>query len=431
MIYWKLRKPVRKSNFSQFAFLLALVSLPISPAFGQSGPPDQEPAINRDVDVNFFSDARIRYQSISQNNIDDTAEALTFRVKAGLEFEFADWLSALVEVEGGESFIDDFDDSVNGRFDVPIIPDRSQLELNRLQVQSEIEGFRVTVGRQDLALDNWRFLGNWQFRQNDQTFDAARLETNLLGGRLNLGYIDKVHRHFGSDSPVGEFSGESYIVNYSRPLLTGRLSLFHYALDLETGPDAAPIDTFSTVTSGARWHGRRHWGESGVAWDLSAARQSDFANNPDSFEAYYADLSLGFEHKNLELDLGLEVFGSDDGISVQTPLGTLHDFQGVTDRFFTIPPDGLLDYHLDIDVDLGDWGPLERVTLNTGFHQFTSERSRRDYGCEFNLGLSGRIKDVTLLFEYGDYNTQALEADSGLFASDAKALILSANYSFD
>ena len=44
---------------------------------------------------------------------------------------------------------------------------------------------------------------------------------------------------------------------------------------------------------------------------------------------------------------------------------------------------------------------------------------------------SGRIKDVTLLFEYGDYNTQALEADSGLFASDAKALILSANYSFD
>ena len=71
------------------------------------------------------------------------------------------------------------------------------------------------------------------------------------------------------------------------------------------------------------------------------------------------------------------------------------------------------------------------MQLNSGFHQFTSERSRRDYGYEFNLGLSGRVKNITLLFEYGDYNTQALEADSGLFANDAKALILSANYSFD
>ena len=431
MIYSELRQPTRKSNFCQFAFLLACFSLPIYPAFGQSEPADKEPAITRNFDVNLFSDTRIRYQSISQNNIDDTAQALTFRVKAGLEFEFADWLSALVEVEGGESFIDDFNDTVNGRFDVPIIPDRSQLELNRLQLQGELEGFRVTVGRQDFALDNWRFLGNWQFRQNDQTFDAVRLETNLLGGRLNLGYIDKVHRHFGSDSPVGELSGESYIVNYSRPLLTGQLSLFHYALDLETGPDAAPINTFSTVTSGARWHGRRHWGESGVAWDVSAARQSDFASNPNRFESYYGDLGFGVEHKDLEINLGLEIFGSDDGVSVQTPLGTLHDFQGVTDRFFTIPPDGLLDYHLDIDFDLGDWGPLERVQLNSGFHQFTSERSRRDYGYEFNLGLSGRVKNITLLFEYGDYNTQALEADSGLFANDAKALILSANYSFD
>ena len=187
MIYSELRQPTRKSNFCQFAFLLACFSLPIYPAFGQSESTDKEPEISRDVDVNLFSDARIRYQSISQNNIDDTAQALTFRVKAGLEFEFADWLSALVEVEGGESFIDDFNDTVNGRFDVPIIPDRSQLELNRLQLQGELEGFRVTVGRQDFALDNWRFLGNWQFRQNDQTFDAARLETNLLGGRLNLG----------------------------------------------------------------------------------------------------------------------------------------------------------------------------------------------------------------------------------------------------
>lgn len=422
---------MKKSNFSHFAFSLTLSFLPIFSAFGQSENTNKDDENHRDVDVNFYSDTRVRYQSISQSNLETTAEALTYGIKAGLEFEFTDWLSAVVEIEGGDSFVGDFNDTVNGRFDVPVIPDRSHFELNRLQVQSEFEGVRVTVGRQDLALDNWRFLGNWQFRQNDQTFDAARLETNFLGGRLNLGYIDKVHRHFGNDSPVGEFSGESYILNYSRPLLTGQLSLFHYALDLETGPDASPTNSFSAVTSGARWHGRRHWGDYGVAWDVSAAQQSDFAGNPDRFTAYYGDLSAGFEYKNLGIDLGLEIFGSDDGIAVQTPLGTLHEFQGVTDRFFTIPPDGLRDYHVDVDLDLGTWGPVDRLKLNAGFHQFTSERSRRDYGYEFNVGFSGKVRNITLLFEYGDYDTQAIPTGSGLFENDAKVLILSASYSFD
>jgi len=71
----------------------------------------------------------------------------------------------------------------------------------------------------------------------------------LWGGRLNAGYIGAVRRHFGADSPVGEFTGDSYILNYAKPFSLGQLSLFHYALDLETGPDAFPINTFSTITT--------------------------------------------------------------------------------------------------------------------------------------------------------------------------------------
>jgi len=403
------------------------------PAYAQSETLDKRDLDVQALDINFFADSRLRYQSISQDNLDNRAEALTYRVKAGVEFEFTDWISALVEVEASDSLIDNFNNSINGQIDRPVILDVDHVDLNRLQVQSEFEGVRFTLGRQDLALDNWRFLGNWEFRQNDQTFDAARLETNLWGGRLNAGYIHRVNRHFGRNSPVGEFQGDSYILNYTKPLFAGQVSLFHYALDLETGTDSFPIDTFSSVTTGVRWQGRRHWGKGdyGVEWDLSVARQTDFANNPNQYEAYYRDVSAGFKYKDITVDLGLEVLGGDEQGSVQTPLGTLHEFQGVTDRFFLTPLDGLKDYSLDVDVDLGRLGQIDKIKLNAGFHQFTSDRDRRDYGYEFNLGVSAELNNVTFLFEYGDYTTQARMTDSGLFTSDASALIFSASHSFD
>ncbi len=384
------------------------------------------------VDVNFFADARIRYQTVQQENLDENAQALTLRAKGGVEVEVSDLFSALIEIEGSEQLIDDFNDTVNGRFDVPTILDVETIELNRLQLQSEIiPKTRVTLGRQTFALDNWRFLGDWKFRQNDQTIDALRIETSIGKGRANLGYFNKVHRHFGNDSPVGEFAGDSYVLNFSHPVPIGQVSLFHYAFDLGTGNSSAPVNTLSNVTTGIRWHGRRNWDKFGIAWDASVARQSDFADNPNDYKALYADLGVNLEYEDLQLSVGVESLGSDDGVAVQTPLGSLHGFQGVTDRFFRTPADGLRDYHTGLKYDVGNIGPFERIQARAGYHWFKSDRNVRDYGRELNFGLSGKIKDVTLLFEYGDFNSRAPATDTGLFVSDADSLTLSASYSFD
>jgi len=310
--FFKRQRPVKKDKHSFLSLILWLPCLTAFPAYAQSEPIDTNRSEISKIDVNFFSQARVQYQSISQDNLDNTAEALSVRLKAGLELEVTNWLSALVEIEGSDFLVDDFNNTINGAFDTPVIPDPSNLEINRLQLQSEFGDNRVTLGRQDFALDNWRFLGNWQFRQNDQTFDATRFETNLWGGRFNAGYIGAVQRHLGNDSPVGEFTGDSFILNYAKPFSLGQISLFHYALDLETGPDEAPINSFSTVTTGARWHGRRHWKDYGIEWDLSVARQSDFADNPNDFEAYYRDVSARLKYKNIELDAGVEILGSDN-----------------------------------------------------------------------------------------------------------------------
>ena len=385
-----------------------------------------------DIDLNFYADGRIRYQTLEQDSLPETAEALTVSIQTGLELDIPKYFSALVEIEASEQLIDDFNDGVNGELDFPTLLDVADIELNRLQLQTElIPKTRLTVGRQRLALDNWRFLGRWEFRQNDQTFDAVRGEISLGKGYLNLGAFNKVLRHLGDDNPVGEFSGGSYIANYNHPLPLGQVTLFHYALDLETGPEISPINIFSNQTTGARWHGRRNWDQYGLAWDFSLAQQSDFADNPNDYSALYWDIGAELQYDRFKLDLGLEVLGSDDGVPVITPLGSLHGFQGVTDRFFNTPPDGLRDLHASIKTDFGQFGPIEHIQAKIGYHEFSSDEDRRDYGEEFNFSLTGKIGDFTLLLELGDYQTKADINEIGLFASDARTAILSTAYSFD
>lgn len=390
------------------------------------------PPVVDNIDVNFFADGRVRYQWLEQDGLEQTANALTVSVKAGAEIEFGKVFSALVEFEGSEQLIDDFNDTTNGRLDRPIIPDVDGLELNRLQLQTEIiPKTRLTLGRQDFALDNWRFLGAWHFRQNQQSFDGVRAETMLGGARVNLGYFRAVHRHFGNDSPIGEFGGDSFIFNLGHPAPIGQVSVFHYALDLETGLSAAPDNSLSSQTTGFRWQGRRHWKDIGLTWDTSFARQSDYADNPVRFAANYWDVGGALKWRDLEIDLGLETLGSDDGIALQTPLGSLHGFQGVTDRFFRTPPDGLKDHHIRLTYDVGNIGPFKRIQSWAGFHDFNAAEGSRNYGQEINFGLSAKVETVSVLMEYGDFKSQATGADRGLFVNDARALILSASYSFD
>jgi len=384
------------------------------------------------IDVNFFADTRLRYQSLSEDSFAETANALTLRIKGGVELDVPHLFSALIEIEGTEQLIDSFNDTNNGRFDRPIILDPDNFELNRFQLQTEIiPKTRFTLGRQSFALDNWRFIGNWKFRQNDQTLDAIRAETTVGKARLNVGYFNKVHRHFGDNSPVGEFSGDSFVFNLSHPAPLGQVSLFHYALDLETGRSNLADNTLSSQTTGVRWQGRHHWDGFGLAWDASLARQSDFADNPDNYAAYYKDIGFDVQFENIELSLGLETLGSDNNIALQTPLGTLHSFQGLTDRFFRTPTNGLKDYHASTKFGTGTFGSFENIQVQMGYHAFKSTRNNLDYGRELNFSLSTTIDNVSLLFELGDYNSQSLTPDERPFTRDAQTAIFSISYSFD
>ena len=379
----------------------------------------------KSLDINSFGDARLRYHTVEQEALPDTSEALSLRIKAGLEFNFFEKSTVLIEVEGSENFVENFNDTLTGEITRPVISDPENFHINRLQFQTElIPNTRLTVGRQTIALDDWRFIGHWNFRQNEQSFDSARIETKIGPGLLDAAYVGRVQRQFGNGSPVGEFEGNSAIINYGVVIPAGRLVAFYYGLDLETGPDDNRVSDLSTATIGARLNGRHKWTDWGLNWDASIAQQTDFADNPNDYSALYAAGQLGIEYRNYDFSVKAELLGSDNGQAVQTPLGTLHRLNGIADQFLTTPDDGLRDISVSAGYKLRNIGIFEDVRANASYHWFESDAFNRNFGQEIDIGVSGKWKNIRFGLEYADYN-----ADD--FSSDTQVFILSTEFNFD
>ena len=387
------------------------------------------PALGQDkltsLEINTFGDARLRYQTIDQDAFDQSAQALSLRFKLGLEFNIFEKSTALIEFEGSENFIEDFNDTLNGQFDRPIISDPESFEINRFQFQTDIiNGTRLTLGRQNIALDDWRFIGQWDFRQNEQTFDAARIESKIGPGILDAAYIRRVQRQFGNESPIGEFEGDTFTLNYGLITPLGRLVAFYYGLDLETGPDENRQSDFSSATTGVRINGRHKWTDWGLTWDGSVAHQTDFADNSNDYAAIYVAANLGAEYRNFDVAVKAERLGSDNGQAVQTPLGTLHRLNGIADQFLRTPNEGLRDYSLSAGYKLRNMGIFEDVRTRVSYHWFESDADNNNFGQEFDIELSAKWKNIRFGLEYADYNANS-------FRSDAQVFILSTEFNFD
>ena len=375
--------------------------------------------------LNSFGDARLRYHTVDQDSFEQSAEALSLRIKLGLEVNLFENSTALIEFEGSENFIEDFNDNLNGQIGRPIISDPSSFEINRLQFQTDlVAGTRLTLGRQTIALDDWRFIGHWNFRQNEQTFDAARIETKIGSGILDAAYIGRVQRQFGNNSAMGEFDGDSLILNYGLITPLGRLVAFYYGLDLETGPEENRQQDLSSATSGVRINGRHKWTDWGLTWDGSIAQQTDYADNPNDYAALYAAAKLGLEYRNYDFSVKAELLGSDNGQAVQTPLGTLHRLNGVADQFLRTPDQGLRDISISAAYKLRNIGIFEDVRARATYHWFESDERNDDFGEEIDIVLSGKWKNIRFGLEYADYNANS-------FRSDAQVFILSTEFNFD
>ena len=319
---------------------LAAIAAPAMASAQTPAPPTAPAAAaasTRSGDILF--DSRLRYEGVSQDGLDD-ATALTLRARFGWQSPERSGFRVLVEGEAVVALVDDYNDTIHGPPTYPVVADPEAFELNRLQVAwTGLPDTEVIVGRQRIVLGNARFVGNVGFRQNEQTFDAVKVTTRAFEPlTVTYAWIDRVHRVFGDDSPVGEWRSDSHLINVEAPSPVGKITAYGYLLDFSNA--AAQ----SSATLGARLEGSRDLSPDWSAlYTVEYARQSEYGANPAGFDLDYGLVSAGLKRGPFTATLALERLDGNGVQAFQTPLATLHAFQGWADVFLNTPRDGVRD----------------------------------------------------------------------------------------
>jgi hypothetical protein len=354
---------------------------------------------------------RARFEGAEQANLPDNAKALTVRARLGAEVTIAG-LSLLAEGEGTAALVNDYNDTLprNGVEPFPVVPDPETLELNRLQASFIRDGTGVTVGRQRIIHDNSRFVGNVGWRQNEQTFDAVRGQGKFGPVVLDATYSISQRTVFGAHSPNEHFDGELVLLNGGIDLAVVDAKAFAYLLDYDTRA------AFSSQTYGILASAEIPVPALGKLTAMASyATQRDYGANPVAYQAPYYNAQLGAGVLGFALTAGYEELGSDDGVAAfQTPLATLHAFNGWADLFLTTPPEGLRDYYAGISRPIGV-PLLSGMRAEVVHHHFQSDIGGLDYGTEWNAALTFRIGTVALLAKYANYQAQDFGVDTEKF----------------
>lgn len=355
-------------------------------------------------------DLRLRYETVDQENAPQTADALTIRSRAGFEVA-ASGFSFLAEAESTLAIVNDYNDTIpgNGVEPYPVVADPDNVELNRLQIAYRKGANGLVVGRQRINLDNQRFVGAVGWRQNEQTFDAVRGQASFGPVSLDATYSISEHTIFGEDSPNEEFEGDLVLLNGGAKAGPVSIKAFAYLLDFDTRL------AFSSQTYGVLATGSVPLGSARLDLLASYARQSDYQGNPVSFGVDYFNFELGGALGGFSLKAGYEELGSDGGgAAFQTPLATLHAFNGWADIFLTTPDTGLRDYYVSAGKSF-KIKALPGLKAGVAYHKFDSDFGGIDYGEEWDASLGFKLGRVGLLAKYANFNANQLGSDSEKF----------------
>jgi hypothetical protein len=360
-------------------------------------------------------DLRYRFETARQDDKPSTAEANTLRLRARLESGVMQGFKALVEADHIEALGGPrYDDTRNGLTNYPVIADPQGTDFNQYWLQWRgAKETGVRAGRQRIQFGNERFVGAVGWRQNEQTFDALRLDTKAIPGAVaNYVYVDRVQRVFGPDSgvPPATLASDSHLLDVrSTSLPVGTLVFHAELLDFEDAPQ------LSLDTVGLRYEGERGvMGEWKGGWALEYAQQRDAGANAAEVDAYYGLAELRLQTAALGFTAGYEVLSGERGTftattnpAFQTPLATLHAFQGWADKFLTTPSAGIEDLWLGVNGKLAGWN------LKLVWHDFGAEATGAGYGSEWDASVSRKFAErYELLVKYADYSADELLTDT-------------------
>ncbi len=407
---------IRKSALAS----AALVSLaPLSATAEEGG---FNGALDKAVEgAKVLFDARLRYEHADFENISKHAHAFTYRIRAGLETGAVYDTKFLVEFDHVESFNEDFNSTINGNLGVfPVVADPDVTELNRFQLtNTSLPDTTVTIGRQRIIHPTARFVGNVGWRQNEQTYDAIRVEnTSIKNLKIDVSYIDQVNRIFGDDSPAGRFESDSWLVHgsYKVPVesVKATVSAFAYLLDFENDSPRNSTQTYG---------GSLNASKGPIFLEGTYANQTPYASSTLSNDVNYYTVAGGIKKDGYIIKAGYEVLGGDGTAGFVTPLATLHKFNGFADVFIATgtPANGLTDLYVQAGVTKKGVGPFAVLAANVFYHQFSAEEGGADYGDEIDAVIVAKLKSAKRLkyiLKYANYQEDGFFQDAERFTAE-------------
>jgi len=354
-------------------------------------------------------DFRYRFEHVDQENFSKNANASTLRSRITLASAPLSGFAALLEFDDVSTLgTNDYNSTENGKTQYPVIADPTGTDFNQAWIQYAGQGYWGQYGRQRILHGNQRFIGGVAWRQNEQTFDGFRANWHPSQTlKLDLSYVYNVSRVFGPDdgSNPADLKGENYFFRADYQVVAGHTLIgYGYWLDFDLDRDFAAGATVnkSSDTLGVKYRGAFDWLSVAAAY----ATQTEAGTSELNYDADYWLLELGATYQSINLTVGYEVLGAGDGVGFQTPLATLHGFQGRADKFLTTPDDGVEDFYLGAN---GKVGP---VKLTAVYHDFQAEDSHEKYGTEWDLAVSWPLhKYVTVSGHYAVFSADSERYD--------------------
>ncbi len=376
----KTSKTIRTVAAAVVAAILVVCSVPWAAAGDDGAASGGEAVTGGSPSINL----RYRFEDVDDDNFADHGQASTLRVGLGYSTREYKGFSVTAEIQsvldlGYENKHNDkgAGGDWNGVSDRPVIADPSITNWYQGFVRYRSgSSFDLKVGRQAILLDNVRFVGNVGWRQLHQSFDAMRMDIDVLQDvELTYVYIWNQNRIFGDSRKMG-----THLLNLGGKLSEhNTLKGYAYLVDYDRLADSGA----STLTIGLHDDGAVPFESWKLLYDGEIAKQSDAGDNPNDVDAWYYRGVVGAKTGAFVAKVGYEVLEGKPGDGAfSTPLATLHAWNGWADMFLKTPPNGLEDLSLSLAWSSGPWKVLAI------YHDFSANTGGASYGNELDLMAS-------------------------------------------
>ena len=350
--------------------------------------------------------ARVRYESVEQDNALKDADALTLRTTLGYKTGAFHGFTGFVEFEDVSDLgSDDYNSTTNGNTAYSVIADPEGTEVNQAFLGYQFGANEIKFGRQEITFRNapfHRFVGNVLWRQNHQSYDGLRFTTKAVPDtQFDYAYINQINTIFGDDrnTPNGliedgdiDVSGHLFNVKYTG-LPMGTVSAYAQLIDYKD------VEAFSNKIIGARLNGAKAVNDDlKIMYTAELAMQDDYKDGTTEDHNYYL-AEVGAKYKGWLAKVSHEVQEGDGTSSFKTRLGTNHAYQGWADQFLTTPATGLEDTYVTVI------GKVLGAKLVVVYHDFETDEGGLDAGEELDILLAKKFaKHYTVGLKYADYD---------------------------